>query len=167
MTNKLLFTFLVFCLGLSLEPNFTNAAENPEQSIRKSLEQDGYVPLNEAVTNFEKLTGNKVKLPQIPFKANMKFGVLNNNLKLKWINTNTNKNQDFVLFVKRKTSEDFYYLNEKDKEIKLPNGNTAYFSEERYFKMVFEDAGLEYCYIFDKDNGLTNKEFIQLATTFK
>jgi hypothetical protein len=170
MQKKLMGYLLIFFLFLSVSPVLTNAASDQDEALKKHMEEGGYLPLNEAISKFEAINNKKVKLPQIPFEANHKMGIVGKEgyLKMNWINTKKDKTETFILFVKKKDNKDFYFSNEKeDKLVKLHDGNSAYYKEDNSYKLVFEDNGLEYCYMVSKNEGLSNKEFVQIAKTFK
>lgn len=148
-------------------PVLTYGQENPDDAFIDEMKKDGYVSIEEAVSQFENNEEIKIELPNIPIESNISLGKAQKGLlSLNWYNTKSTNAKHFKLIIQ--TTEKKNILNKTNSEkVKLNNGITGYFREDNYYIFCFSKNGITYTYSLDKDSEITRNNFIQIAETFK
>lgn len=168
MRFKSLLILLTSFLFMIFLPISVLGAVDPDEALKKDMKKNGYVSIDKAVKEFEKLNKKEVKLPEIPFKSNHKMGIVSKedkSLSLQWINTKETPSKTFWMTIKLAENKLTSANPKKDEPIRLKDGTPAYFSNHHFYKLTFQKDGLEYCYM--QRHSTTKEKFVQIAESFK
>ncbi|KAA0564625.1 hypothetical protein F0342_10765 [Bacillus sp. CH30_1T] len=159
--------FILACILLFYIPLPVFASKVSDQSLVEEMKLDGYKTMKDSIRNFEKSNNVTVKLPKVPFNANIKLGKdSDSKLSLKWFDTRSTPPKSFNLIITSQTNNKF--LGKTNSEtVLLKDGIKGYYYKNNFHTLTFSTNGLNYQYSIKDTSEFTKEEIIEIANNFK
>ena len=142
--------FLVFFITIatifSLE---VHADSLEEDQIKEFIKANNYMPLDQAISEFEQQVQREVSLPsKLPFTPSYQLGKISNegDLQIHYLSVIDNQQQDFVFYIMYPDSKLDKHLTESDKVITLNDQSKAFYRENSVHlrSLAFKKNGFGY-----------------------
>jgi hypothetical protein len=173
LKSKLIKSLMVtLLLGL---PIFINAddvkGKIPDDKQLEFIKGDEYIPLEEAINQFENRHEKKVSLPKkLPFDPTHRFGHINNvgHLKLHYMKIDKKPTLDFIFFIMPEKEIEKHFSS-NDKVYKIENGVVAYYKKHHrdFQTLTFKRNGFGYLLGGHSTDNIDLDELIEIAESIK